>query len=82
MNIKLVAALILELMLDQYSSAAKFQEIVEAAMANYDDALAAYDIDDFYSQVTGRLDELTTLLYQKVQLEQQIQDIIAQIGSI
>lgn len=82
MNTKLVAALILELMLDQYSSTAKFQEIVETAMANYDDALAAYDIDDFYSQVAGRLDELTTLLYQKVQLEQQIQDIIDQIGSI
>lgn len=83
MIMKLVAAMILELILDRYTTTTKFQELIEEVMLNYDDAVTAYpDVDVFYNQVSTRLNELTTLLYDKVQLELQIAAIVAQIGSI
>ncbi len=82
-EIKLVAALILEYLLDQYNDKQQFKELLKQVSVDYEEALAAYpDINVFYNQVAGRLTEYYTLLNQETSLEQQLADVRSQMVNI
>lgn len=82
-EIKLVAALILEYLLDQYNDKQQFKELLKQVSVDYEEALAAYpDINTFYNQVAGRLEEYYTLLNQETDLEQQLADVRSQMVNI
>lgn len=80
---KLVAALLIEYLLDQYNDKQQFKELLKQVSIDYDEALAAYhDINVFYNQVAGRLTEYYTLLNQETSLEQQLADVRSQMVNI
>lgn len=82
-EIKLVAALILEYLLDQYNDKQQFKELLKQVSVDYEEALAVYpDINTFYNQVAGRLEEYYTLLNQETDLEQQLADVRSQMVNI
>ena len=82
-EIKLVAALILEYLLDQYNDKQQFKDLLKQVSVDYDEALVAYpDINVFYNQVAGRLTEYYTLLNQETSLEQQLADVRSQMVNI
>lgn len=80
---KLVAALLIEYLLDQYNDKQQFKELLKQVSIDYDEALTAYqDINVFYNQVAGRLTEYYTLLNQETSLEQQLADVRSQMVNI
>lgn len=82
-QVKLVAALLIEYLLDQYNDKQQFKDLLKQVSIDYDEALAAYpDIDVFYAQVAGRLTEYYTLLNQETSLEQQLTDVRSQMVNI
>ena len=82
-EIKLVAALILEYLLDQYNDKQQFKDLLKQVSVDYDAALVAYpDINVFYNQVADRLTEYYTLLNQETSLEQQLADVRSQMVNI
>lgn len=82
-QVKLVAALLIEYLLDQYNDKQQFKDLLKQVSIDYDEALAAYpDIDVFYSQVAGRLTEYYTLLNQETDLETQLADVRSQMVNI
>lgn len=82
-QVKLVAALLIEYLLDQYNNTAQFKALLKQVSVDYDEALANYpDIDTFYAQVAGRLTEYYTLLNQETTLEQQLEDVRDQMVNI
>ena len=82
-EIKLVAALILEYLLDQYNDKQQFKDLLKQVSVDYDEALVAYpDINVFYNQVADRLTEYYTLLNQETSLEQQLADVRSQMVNI
>jgi len=82
-EIKLVAALILEYLLDQYNDKQQFKELLKQVSVDYEEALAAYpDINAFYNQVADRLTEYYTLLNLETSLEQQLADVRSQMVNI
>lgn len=82
-EIKLVAALILEYLLDQYNDKQQFKELLKQVSVDYEEALANYpDINVFYNQVAGRLTEYYTLLNQETDLETQLADVRSQMVNI
>lgn len=82
-QVKLIAALLIEYILDQYNTTEKFKDLLKQVSVDYEEALINYpDIDAFYADVAGRLTEYYTLVNQETALEQQLADVRAQMDNI